>query len=79
MVRETPSLTGEVVGETHRDLERTQTHPPRNQLQKGLICLWVAGEVIENWQRAEQAALFALGPLPHTQCHSTSTWVAPPW
>ena len=25
---ETPSLTGESVGETHRVLEHTQTHPP---------------------------------------------------
>ena len=24
---ETPSLTGEVVGETHRDLEHAQAHP----------------------------------------------------
>ena len=28
---EIPSLTGEFVGETHRVLEHTQTHPPRNQ------------------------------------------------
>ena len=25
---ETPSLTGEVVGETHRGLEHAQAHPP---------------------------------------------------
>ena len=62
---ETPSLTGELIGETHRVLEHTQTHPPGNQHQKGTICLWVAGEVTENWQRAEQAPLFPLGPLPH--------------
>ena len=36
-VGETPSLTGEVVGETHRVLEHTQTHPLRKQLQKGPI------------------------------------------
>ena len=30
-VGETPSLTGEFVGETHRGLECTQTHPPRKQ------------------------------------------------
>ena len=36
---ETPSLTGECVGETYRILECTQIHPPRNQHQKGLICL----------------------------------------
>ena len=34
-VGETPSLTGEFVGETHRVLECAQAHPPRNQLQKG--------------------------------------------
>ena len=28
---ETPSLIGEFVGETHRVLECTQTHPPGNQ------------------------------------------------
>ena len=27
---ETPSLTGEDIGETHRVLEHTQTHPPRS-------------------------------------------------
>ena len=36
------------------------------------------GEVTENWQRAEQAALFPLGPLPHIQRDSTATWFAPP-
>ena len=34
---ETPNLTGESVGETHRVLECTQAHPPRNQHQKGPI------------------------------------------
>ena len=61
---ETPSLTGEFVGETHRVPEGIQTHTPRNQHQKGPICLLVAGEVIEIWQRADQAALFPLGPSP---------------
>ena len=28
---EIPSLTGEVVGETHRDLECVQAHPLENQ------------------------------------------------
>ena len=45
---ETPSLTGEFIGETHRVLEHTQTHPPRNQHQKSPICSWVAEEVTEN-------------------------------
>ena len=34
---ETPSLTGEVVGETHRDLECAQAHPLGNQQQRGPI------------------------------------------
>ena len=70
---ETLSLTGEFVGETHRVLELTQTYPPRNQHQKGPICLWVAGEVTESWLRAEQVAFFSLGMLPHIQHHNTVT------
>ena len=66
VVGEIPSLTGEFVGETHKIQECTQAHLPGNQHQKGPICLWVVGEVTENWQRAEQAAWFLLGPLPHT-------------
>ena len=65
VVGETPSLTGEFIGETHRVLEHIQTHPPGNQHQKGPICLWVEEEVSENQQREEQAALFPLGPLPY--------------
>ena len=42
---ETPSLTGEFIGETYRVLEHTQIRPPGNQDQKGPICRWVAGEV----------------------------------
>ena len=61
---ETPSLTGELVGETHRVLERTQTRPPGNQHQQGLVCLWEEGEVTENRQRAEQVALYLLGLSP---------------
>ena len=48
VVEETPSLTGEFVGGTHRVLECTQAHPPGNQHQKGPICLWVAGEVTKS-------------------------------
>ena len=40
---ETPSLTGEYIGETHRVLECTQTHPLGNQHQKTAIYLWVVG------------------------------------
>ena len=70
---EIPSLAGESVGRTHRILERIQAHPPRNQHQKGPTCLWEAEEVTESWQRAEQTALFCLGPLPHIQCHNTAS------
>ena len=74
---ETPILTGEFVGDTHRGLERKQTHPPGNQHQMGLICLRVVGGVTENQQRVEQEALFPLRPLPHIQRHSAATWVVP--
>ena len=79
VVGETPSLTGEFIGEIHRVLECTQTHPPGNQHHKGPIWLWVAGKVTENWQWVEQMALFPLGPFPYIQHHNTATWVAPPW
>ena len=61
---EIPSLTGEIVGETHRVLEHTQIHLPRNQHQKSPICLWIVGEITEIWARTKQAALFPLGPHP---------------
>ena len=79
MVGEAPSLTGEFIGETHRILEYTPAHTPRNQHQEGPICLWVAGEVPESWQRAEQVASFLYRQLFHIQCHSTVAWVALPW
>ena len=44
----TPTLTGDFPGETYRVLEHTQTHPPVNQHQNGLICLWVVGEVTKS-------------------------------
>ena len=72
---ETPSLTGEFGGETHRVLEFTQDHPPGNQHQKGPIHLWIVEEVTESLQRAEQTALFPLRPLPH----NTVTWIDLPW
>ena len=76
---ETPSLTGELVGETHWVLERTQAHPPGNHHQKSPICLWVVEEAAESESRAKQEALFPLGPLPLRQSHKAATWVAPPW
>ena len=57
---ETPSLTGEFVGETQQVLECTQTHPPGNWHQKGPICLWIMGEVTESRVRAKQEALFPI-------------------
>ena len=63
-VGETPSLTGEVIGQIHRGLEHAQAHPLRNQHQKGPLCLWVAEGVTEIWQRVEQAPLLPLGPSP---------------
>ena len=59
-VEETPSLTEEFIGQTHRVLECTQTHPHRNHLQKDPICLWVAREVTESQGRAEKVTLFPL-------------------
>ena len=50
---ETPSLTGEFVGETHRGLERAQAHTLENQHQRVPIYLWVAKGVTENGQRVE--------------------------
>ena len=57
---ETPSLTGEVLGETHRGLECAQAHPLRSQHQRGPIGLWVAEGVAETWWRVEQAPLLPL-------------------
>ena len=76
---ETPRLPGEYVRETHRVVERTQTHPPGNQHHKGPMCLWVAEEVTESWLRAEQVAVFPLRPLPNIQHHNTETAFSWPW
>ena len=76
---ETLSLTGDFAGETHRALEHTKTHPPGNQHQKSIICLWVVVEVTESWQRAQQVTLFLLRPLPHMECHNAAMQVALPW
>ena len=76
---ETPSLRGEFVAQTHRVLECTQTHPPWNQYQKGLVCFWEAGKVTESQQRVEQVVLFPLGTLPHIEHHKAAMWVALPW
>ena len=78
VVGETPRLTEEFVGETHRVLEFTQIHLPGGQHRKGPMYLWVAGEVTERRGRAEQVALFFLGPLPHIQHHNAAKWVSLP-
>ena len=78
MAGETPSLTGEFIGEIHRILEHTQTHPLGKQHQKGPIRLWVVQGVTENPQRVEQAPLLPIGLLPHIQHHSAVTGVALP-
>ena len=77
-MEETPSLTGEITGETHRVLGHTQTHPPGNQHQKGPISLWEARKVTEK-PRAEQVALFPLRLLPHMQRPTAKKWVSLPW
>ena len=74
---ETASLTGEFVGEIHRVLECIQTHPAGNQRQKGPICWWVAEEVTESWQSAEQGPLFPLGLLPHNAATGEYLWLHP--
>ena len=76
---ETPSLTGEFVAETHRDLEHTQNYPAGSQHQKGLICLWVVEEVTESQRRAQQVVLFPFAPLLHIQSHNIAMCVALPW
>ena len=63
-VGETPSLTGEFLGDTHRGLERAQTHPLGKHHQKGPNGLWVVEGVTENQQRVEQAPLLPIGPSP---------------
>ena len=75
---ETPSLTGEFVGETYRGLKHTQPHPLGKQHQKGPIGLWIVEGVTDIPQRVEQAPLLPLGPLPHVQHHSAEMSVTPP-
>ena len=76
---ETPSLTEELAGQTHRG-PRTYTKPPTWESEpEGPNLLVGSGEVTESQQRVEQTALFPLGPLPHIQHHNTAMWVALPW
>ena len=62
-VGETPSLTEEYVGETHRVLNCVQTHLPANQHLNGTNRLWEVRNVTESGTRAQQAAL---SHPPHT-------------
>ena len=63
-VGETPGLTVDYVGETHRGLEHAQAHPLGNLHQRGPIGLWVVEGVTENQQRVEQAPLLPSGTSP---------------
>ena len=61
---ETPSLTGEFIGETHRGLECAQVNPLGKQHQRDPVSLWEAEGVTEIWWRVELASLLLLGPSP---------------
>ena len=54
-VRETPSLTGEFIGETHRVLQCRKIYP---SAPEGPNLLVVEGEVTESRVRAKQVAMF---------------------
>ena len=61
---ESPSLTGEVIGETHRGLEHAQAHPPTRESALDQPSLIVAKGVTEIRQRVEEVPLPPLGPSP---------------
>ena len=74
---ETPSLTGEFVGENQSPT--TYTKPPTWESAPEVPNLLVVEDrVTESQHRAEQAALFPLRPLPNIQCHNTVIWVSIP-
>ena len=54
VVGETPSLTGEFIGETHRVLECTQTYTLGSSTRKTQFDCGQQREVTEIWQREEQ-------------------------
>ena len=62
--RETPSLTGEVIGETHTGLGRAQAHPLGDQHQRGPVWLWVAVWKTGTQWRVQPSPLLPLGPSP---------------
>ena len=63
-VGETPSLTGDFIGETHRVLVHRQTYLLRNQHQKGSICLPVVGVMTSSQLRVESWHCSLLDPFP---------------
>ena len=58
---------------------RMYTNPPTQEAvpERPNLIVVVEG-VTENWQRAEQAPLFPLRPLPQIQCHNAATSITPP-
>ena len=78
-VGETPSLTGEFVGESHRVLEMYTSPHTRESPPEGPNLL--VGTGVSDWKPAESQTsriVPSWTPPPHTapQC---SEWVAPPW
>ena len=72
LVGETPSLTGEFVGETHRVLECTQTHPPRNQhLKRHNLLVGSRGADRKHGKNGASGIVPSLNPSPQTapQCN----------
>ena len=67
---ETPNLTGQYVGETHRVLGCTQTTHQGISTRRAQFACEQSREVNESLLRAEQLVLFPLRPLPYIQCHS---------
>ena len=59
---------------------RTYTNPPTQESAPEGPNLLV-GSGGSDWKRvrAKQVALFPLWPLPHTQLHNKSKWIASPW
>ena len=67
VVGETPSLTGESTGETHRVLEQTQAHLPRNQHQKGYNPLVGSKGSDRKWGKSQASSIVnSVTSLPHT-------------
>ena len=75
---ETPSLMGEVIGETHRGLECAQAHFTREPAPEGPSL--IVGGGVKDWGPVETGvgAIAPSWPLPHVQHHSTATSVTPP-